>query len=447
MAPTGFMPYPSAGRRMSQQEMLLLAYLMQQEEARRAAAGAPKTGDLLGLAKDTGAVSAAKDFLGLGGGGAATTTATYGGLPASAPVASHMGGTMLASGEVVPMSMAPEAVTDITNFAGSATPYIGAAGTALGAYNAYKGIEGKNPMRAGLGGAGAALGLNAMGYALGPYGWAAMVAAPAVGALVNKMGDKDRWKTEQKRLAKLREQGINIPRMEADGLTGGRSKQQLIDAELAKQSRGEYSNVDFARTRDERFLKPDDIMGYATFAEKYGNDWFGKYNDQQRREIAQKALDSGAVREHHGTIDVDWGKVDGFQPSTTAPTQSTTAIPSQQGPARSSPLAQKNSDSAIPRGLGNFKPVADQDRGKYGIDPRDPNKYSVNEKGEVMGTLMGWGDGTRLDEKFKKKLSEGFGAPPPPAPKQIVDTEPNPNQNMWSNYRGGNRGNRIPRRA
>lgn len=453
MAPAGFMPYPSSGRRMSQQDMLLLAYLMQQEEQRRAADGAPGMGDLAELAKDTGAVSAAKDFLGLGG-GAATTAATYGGLPASAPVASHMGGTMLASGEVVPMSMAPlsEAATGITNFAGAATPALGVGATLLGGYNAVQGFKKKDPVRGGLGGAGTGLGLAMLGA--GPVGWLVGGGALLGGgaALANKMGDKDRWKTEQKRLAKLREQGINIPQQEADGLTGGRSKQQLIDLELAKQARGEYSNVDFARTRDERFLKPDDIMGYATFAEKYGNDWFGKFDDKQRREIAQKALDAGAVREHRGTIDVNWDKVDGFQPGATP----ASPAPSQQAPSRSSPLGlnkpSSSSSSLIPS-LGNYKPVADRDRGKYGIDPRDPNRYSVNEKGELMGTAMGWSKDPSADMEVMNRIRDAaknggtWMTSPSPAPKQIVDSGSSSSQSPWGNYRGGNRGNRIPRRA
>lgn len=430
-------PNPPTAGMMNPYQLLMLAYIQQQmqRQQQQKQQGNPVSG-LANLAKESGAIEAGKDLLGLGGSSAAATSGTFGGLSAGTPVASHMGGTMLASGEVVPMSMAPvpEVATDITNFAGSATPYLGAAGTALGAYNAYKGIEGKNPMRAGLGGAGAALGLNAMGYALGPYGWAAMVAAPAVGALVNKMGDKDRWKTEGKRLAKLREQGINIPQMEADSLTGGRSKQQLIDAELAKQAKGQYSNVDFARTRDEKFLKPEDIWGYATFAEKYGNDWFGKFNEQQRRDIAQKALNAGAVREHHGTIDVDWGKVDAAPQQVASPTAKpvSSSIPTaNNGPARSTPFqVNKPNSTQIPTANPlNLKPIADQDRGRYGIDPRDPNKYGVDPEGRVVGTLIGWNR-----------------SPTPPTKDMIAAVTNSNSKPSWSNFRGGN-SNLIPRRA
>lgn len=241
---------------------------------------------------------------------AAAPEATFGGLSAGTPVASSMGGgQILADGSVVGNA------TDITNFAGSATPYLGAAGTALGAYSAFKGVKEKDPVSAGLGGLGAVTGLNMMGYALGPWGVAATIGVPLVAALAGKMGDKDRWKTEGKRLNKLRNAGINIPQMESDTLSRGRSKKELIAIEEQKAAQGLPSNVEFARTRDEKFLKPEDIWGYSTFFEKYGNDWLGKFTEQQRRDIAQQALNAGAVREHRGTINIDWGKVDTTPPA------------------------------------------------------------------------------------------------------------------------------------
>jgi len=216
--------------------------------------------------------------------------------------AATAGSTQLAAPELISATRVP--TTSISNFAGTATPYLGAAGAAAGAYGAYKGIKDKNPLAAGLGGAGAGLGLNMMGYALGPYGWAAMLAAPAAAALINKLGDKDRWKTEQSRADKLKASGINwdVP---SERLTHGRSKDELIQRALASGG-----NVDFARTRDEKYLKPEDIWGYSAFGEKYGDKWLKGFSESQRRSIAQSALDSGAVNEHKGTIDIDWSKLD-----------------------------------------------------------------------------------------------------------------------------------------
>lgn len=124
-------------------------------------------------------------------------------------------------------------------------------------------------------------------------------------------GDKDRYLTEHRRLLDLQQSGVNVPESLLAGtrLERGRSKAELVAAEEAKKARGEYSNVEFAQSRDEKLLKPEDIWGYSAFMKKYGNDWFNKFNEQQRRDIAQRALDAGAVREHHGTIDIDWAKV------------------------------------------------------------------------------------------------------------------------------------------
>lgn len=117
-------------------------------------------------------------------------------------------------------------------------------------------------------------------------------------------GDKNRWQTEKKRLEKLREQGYtDLP--DYSGLKGGRSKEELV--QLAKDTGG---NVKFAESRNEADLTPQDIAGYASIIEKAGP---GASLDQ-RLDLATKALAAGAVREHHGTIDVDWSKVDAAQP-------------------------------------------------------------------------------------------------------------------------------------
>lgn len=271
---------------------------------------------VLGGIRDTlfGASTAAPTVATGAASASAAAAPTVGGLAASTPVASSIGGgQILADGTVVGDA------TNISNFAGAATPYLGAGATALGAYSALQGIKKKDPLSAGLGGLGVAGGLGMMGYAIPGWGQAAMVGVPLVAALAGKMGDKDRWKTEGKRLNKLREQGINIPQMEADTLNRGRSKKELIAIEEQKAAQGQHSNVAFAKSRNVADLKPEDIWGYSTFFEKYGNDWLTKFNEQQRRDIAQQALNSGAVREHHGTIDIDWSKVQ--QPQQPQPQQ------------------------------------------------------------------------------------------------------------------------------
>lgn len=41
-------------------------------------------------------------------------------------------------------------------------------------------------------------------------------------------------------------------------------------------------------------------------------------------------------------------------------------------------------------GSGSFRPMTDQERAQRGIDPRDPNKYSIDDQGRTISTLIGW---------------------------------------------------------
>jgi hypothetical protein len=87
---------------------------------------------------------------------------------------------------------------------------------------------------------------------------------------------------------------------EGDYMTKGRSDEELI-AEAQRTG----GNVAFAQTRDEKTLKPTDIQNYAQIVEKAGKD----ATNEDRYIWAKRALDSGAVREHHGTVDVDWTNI------------------------------------------------------------------------------------------------------------------------------------------
>lgn len=194
------------------------------------------------------------------------------------------------------------APTSISNFAGAATPYLGAAGTALGAYSALQGVKKKDPLAAGLGGAGAAAGLNMMGMALGPYGWAAMLAAPAIGALINKMGDKDRFKDEWKRAGKLQKAGIQWGSGPGAEPEAGRSIDQLVAIEQAKINQGQYGNTKFAQSRDERDLTALDTVGYSLHPELLGKAYVDASMDQ-RIKFNEELLKQGLIDEHHGTMD------------------------------------------------------------------------------------------------------------------------------------------------
>lgn len=256
-----------------------------------------------------------KELLGSGG---AAATASESAFPAFSIGAEAPASILNMSDDVAALGAqgaSDAAGTTISNFAGSATPYLGAAGAALGTYGALKGIHEKNPLSAGMGALGAGLGINAMGFALGPAGWAAMLAAPVAGALINKHLDKDQWKTESKRLNKLKKGGTFVPEnLLASMPQAGRSKGDLLNKAYAadfigRGTGGDWVNNKFSQSRNEADLRPEDIVGYAAFAEK-DKDWFNKPL-ADRLKVADDALKAGAVREQKGTVKVDWNKVAG----------------------------------------------------------------------------------------------------------------------------------------
>lgn len=120
-------------------------------------------------------------------------------------------------------------------------------------------------------------------------------------------GNKDRYLTEDIRLRKLQKQGYDIPESALTKLEHGRSMEELVKLEQNKQAQGQFGNTKFAQSRNEADLTPLDIQGYANIFEKAGKDKAGDAN--YRMELARRALEANAVNEHHGTINVDWSKV------------------------------------------------------------------------------------------------------------------------------------------
>lgn len=233
--------------------------------------------------------------------------------------------------------------TPATSTLGSIAPYAGLAGAGLGAYGLYNALDSGDKKSGALSGAALGGGLAAAAplVGLGPVGWGALGLAALGGGLggfglTSAFGSKNRWKEEQDRVGKLADKGVTgWKELQATypKLTKGRSIGELVAIEEANKAAGKHNNVDFARTRDIKYLKPEDIWGYSTFGEKFGNDWLGKYTEGQRRGIAQQLLDAGAVTEGRGQIKVDWNKyqpqiADALKaPVTAAPTRSSTSSP------------------------------------------------------------------------------------------------------------------------
>lgn len=190
----------------------------------------------------------------------------------------------------------------IPGAAGYAVPAAIAGATYLGGKSALDQLKGKETK-----GAADWIGRGTLGIATGGLSEIANK-TPLKGLL----GSSDTWKTEGNRLGELEEEGIFVPQNLLDGRpTGPRSRSDLINQDLAKDfigrdASGNWVNNKFAESRDEADLRAEDIVNYATFAEQ-DPLWFQK-SLEERLDVAGQALNAGAVREHHGTIDIDWKK-------------------------------------------------------------------------------------------------------------------------------------------
>lgn len=266
---------------------------------------------------------------------------------APAPMLAPASTTSTAAPEILSASRIPAQETPLfSDIAGSATPYLGAAGAAAGAYGAYQGIKNKNPLQAGLSGLGGMAGISAMGYMIPGWGWVAAAAAPAIIAQINKMGDKDRWKEEGDRLKKLQKSGAYIPDALLQNLPQrGRSKEELVA--LAKQG-GSPQDIKFASSRNVADLKGSgkSIIGYSTFAEKDPN-WF-KRSEAERIAIANQALEADAVDEAKGQISVDWNKMGEWNPKYQSKFSNTPGAPVVAGTMSQDPIMIPRSKTRSP---------------------------------------------------------------------------------------------------
>lgn len=167
---------------------------------------------------------------------------------------------------------------------------IGAGLIGKGLYDTYKGKKGDLLSRASAGIATG--GISELARALGLFG-----------------GPKT--EVEDKRYRALQDQGVSgFDRpFQATKDPHAWYRGDLAKDFIGSATDGQWVNNKFAMSRDVKDLRPEDITGYAAFGEKFGNDWLGKYSDADRKRIAQQALDKGAVKEHHGTVDIDWAKL------------------------------------------------------------------------------------------------------------------------------------------
>jgi len=125
----------------------------------------------------------------------------------------------------------------------------------------------------------------------------------------SRLWTSDKWKTEGNRLKNLQQAGVDIPEWAQARIhqTRGVKKDELInknhDINFQGATKDGFVDNLFENTRDESKMAPETMQRYAVWAEKRP-DWF-KLSDAQRRAATLAARDAGALREHHGTLDIN----------------------------------------------------------------------------------------------------------------------------------------------
>jgi len=270
-----------------------------------------------------------KDLMGSGSSAAVTPNAAMSGGQSLMGAAGQSGSTagtlangqsLIGGGESVGSLGATGGQTAGTSVAGTA---LGAAGAAYGAYNAYQGIKNRNPVQAGMGGVGAGLGLNAMGLALGPYGWAAMAAAPVVMSMMNKKSTKeiqsDRWKDAGQKDPGARDYFA--------GTAGQQSRDEsLLTADAIRSNPDNYNAAKdwdtFSKPQQDRFLNT--LLQEKAVSERKGGIY---YNDDRAKALADQIRTEGPGSQNLRTISNLPAQVSSGQGSVMIPRRSRTKSP------------------------------------------------------------------------------------------------------------------------
>ncbi len=184
------------------------------------------------------------------------------------------------------------------------TPYLGAAGAALGGYGVYNAIENNDPLSGGISGAGMGLGLGMaaplVGMALpgwGTLGLMALGGAAGGFGLTELLGHKSTKQYEAERWGELQDKGV----------TGASA---AYAANHPGDDSGVWSTGQFAGKKwnweDAKTLAKEDpthfnlVLGnYETF----GNDW-DTYSQDQRNQIISRMLNEDLYNSSKGDIRV-----------------------------------------------------------------------------------------------------------------------------------------------
>jgi len=72
--------------------------------------------------------------------------------------------------------------------------------------------------------------------------------------------------------------------------------------DFLKNTEGTVTDKGFEASRDESLMTPEQVWGGTGMFETFGNDWLGKYGEEDRRAISQGLIDQGLINEKKGGI-------------------------------------------------------------------------------------------------------------------------------------------------
>ncbi len=230
-----------------------------------------------------------------------------------------------------------------SGYLGGATgSLLGAAGLAAGAYTGYQQFKGaKNVLKGGD-----LSTMQQIALALPTFG-----ASFAYNPIKKKFFDKNRWKTEKDNIDRLVKGGTYIPQNLIDSMpTRGRTFDEMERKDfggdyIGFDSKGNWVNNKFNKSRNVADLRAHDIVNFSTFA-KNDPEWFKKSLDE-RLKVADEALKQGTVSEGRGEVKVDWSR---FKPAGSPQPMPKPSTPMQAGmiPA-SNPAAVKFPQAYAPK--------------------------------------------------------------------------------------------------
>lgn len=239
------------------------------------------------------------DSLGFGGGTDAGMQATQQAMSGSPQVAFGPGGAadaLLPGGSETTNLMGGADDALAANAApGVLQQGLGAAGAAYGAYNALQGVKEGDPMQAGLGGAGAVAGLNAMGYALGPWGVAATIVAPAALAYLNDQffSSKSTKEYQKERTDQLLEKGFTEEQL--------RVLRPTTFDDMPKADDGEWKRLMKIPGNKERFENGvTSNWGSDGMLKAFGPEYLNEMSEQDRWALTRAAIDNKFLKSDKG---------------------------------------------------------------------------------------------------------------------------------------------------